>query len=67
MPISVENVDMILIQHRVTTDVDVPQTIMKKMGHKIDTNFYITTCVSLISTHHLPGLIMDYTNYNGLI
>lgn len=36
-------------------------------GHKIDTNFYNTTCVSLISTHHLPGLIMDYTNYNGLI
>lgn len=43
MPISVENVEMILIQHRVTTDVDVPQKIMKKMGDKIDTDFYNTT------------------------
>lgn len=43
MPISVENVEMILIQHRVTTDFDVPQKIMKKMGDKIDTDFYNTT------------------------
>lgn len=35
MPISVENVEMILIQHRVTTDVDVPQKIMKKMATRL--------------------------------
>lgn len=40
MPISVENVEMILIQHRVTTDVDVPQKIMKKMCDKIDIDFF---------------------------
>lgn len=65
MPISVENVEMI-IQHRVATDFDVPQKIMKKMCDKIDTDFF-SIQHSLISTHHLQGLIMDYTNYNGLI
>lgn len=39
MPISVENVEMI-IQHRVATDFDVPQKIMKEMYDKIDTDFF---------------------------
>lgn len=34
---------MILMQHRVTTDFDVPKKIMKKMGDKINTDFYNTT------------------------